>query len=110
MTRSTVSAAQSETSVRKCLTQGGVTLTGRLLRAAAALRFHQEFLPCRTFEADGTLKAWELVGPGRAPGTVLVNGWWDRRGKQVRIEEIALPAAVAQRLEEVAAQQAQVQL
>lgn len=89
-------------------TEKAVRLTERLLRAAAALRFHREFVPVRIVGADGALQACELVGPGKSVGLVQVRGWWDaeQAGRAVRIEEIALPADVAQRLEGIAAMQA----
>ena len=84
-----------------------VALTERLLRAADAVRFHREFLPCRLVGQDGVLRACELVGAGAQPGTVRVRAWWDSRlaASPVRIEEIALPPGVAERLEFVAAHQ-----
>jgi hypothetical protein len=86
---------------------GGVVMTERLLRAAQAIVFHAEFVPVRLVSAAGAVTACQLVGAGQKPGTALVRRWWDKKpaGRPVRLEEIALPADVAARLEAVAAEQ-----
>ena len=86
---------------------GMALLTERLLRAAGTLAHHREFVPCRVVAKSGSVTACQLMGPGEALGTALVRRWCDHSpaGRAVRLEEIALPAAVAERLEAVAAEQ-----
>jgi hypothetical protein len=85
-----------------------LVLTERLLRAAAALVVHREFVECRVVSAEGRVTACELLGPGERIGTARVRRWSDLHpaGRPVRLEEIALPVGVARRLEAVAAEQA----
>ena len=83
-----------------------VALTTRLLRAAKAAAWNREYVDCQWLRGDGQVVACQLLGPGARPGTVRIRTWYNPRlADQAPITKIALPPSVAQRLEEIAAQQ-----